>query len=188
MKNIFVISDTHFYHINICKFLREDGSKVRPWDDFETMNEDLVKNWNSVVKPDDLVYHLGDVSFQNKANLAIVDRLNGKKKLVLGNHDRHPMPEYLKCFDQVHMFYELPDLVLTHYPMHIGTVRERYNVNVHGHIHEKDINSGNYFNVSVENIDYTPIELSVLMKRIKEKQEKYPMSDKTFQWHYEKGR
>jgi calcineurin-like phosphoesterase family protein len=167
--------------------MRLDGvTKVRPWDSWEEMNEALVKNWNEVVGPNDLVYHLGDVVFQGVKSLPIVSRLNGKKYLTLGNHDYFKLEEYGKYFDKIHMFYELPNMVLSHFPMHTGTVLERYGVNVHGHIHEKDINSGNHFNVSVENIDYRPIELSVLEAKIKEKQEKYKPSDKSFIWHYEK--
>jgi len=187
MKNIFIVSDTHFSHINICKFKRLDGeTKVRPWDSWEEMNEELVKRWNSVVKQGDEVYHLGDVAFQNASHLKILDRLNGYKRLTLGNHDRFSLEEYSKYFKSIHMFAELPGLVLTHYPMHTGTILERYGVNVHGHIHEKDINSGNHFNVSVENINYTPIEIDELRIKIAEKQEKYAPSEKDFMWHYNK--
>ena len=61
MANIFIISDTHFGHLGMCKFLRKDGSKVRPFDDINVMDECMVENWNKTVKPKDKIYHLGDV-------------------------------------------------------------------------------------------------------------------------------
>jgi calcineurin-like phosphoesterase family protein len=49
MKNIFVVSDHHFGHANICKFLNDDGTKVRPWNDVDEMDEVLIQNHNKVV-------------------------------------------------------------------------------------------------------------------------------------------
>lgn len=61
----------------------------RPFIDVEQMNEAMIESWNSVVDPDDKVFHLGDFSFLNKeATRAIVQRLHGYKTLILGNHDR----------------------------------------------------------------------------------------------------
>ena len=61
MSATWLISDPHFGHANICRFLNDDGSKLRPWDTPEEMDEVLVSNWNSVVRPKDRVYCLGDV-------------------------------------------------------------------------------------------------------------------------------
>ena len=57
MPTIFLTSDTHFGHWGVCKFLRSDGTKLRPWNTPEEMDEALVANWNAVVKPTDKVYH-----------------------------------------------------------------------------------------------------------------------------------
>ena len=93
---IWFTSDTHYYHYNIIGFCGRDigygpGHVPGFMDRHEAcsqMNELLIKNYNAVVKPDDEVYHLGDFAFcgNQKAN-EILERLNGKKYLILGNHD-----------------------------------------------------------------------------------------------------
>lgn len=86
MPNIFITSDTHFGHKGVCEFLRNDGSKLRPFTSVEEMDEIMVERWNSVVKPKDKVYHLGDVIINRKA-MKTLARLSGEKVLVKGNHD-----------------------------------------------------------------------------------------------------
>jgi len=87
MKETFLVSDTHFTHMGVCKFTRSDGvTKLRPWSTPEEMDEAMVEKWNAVVKPHDKVYHLGDVVMRVK-DLDILNRLNGDKVLIRGNHD-----------------------------------------------------------------------------------------------------
>ena len=82
--SVFVVSDTHFQHQNIIRFC--DWS--RPFDTVEEMNEAIVKNWNSVVSPDDTVYHLGDCFMGQLETVAKYGfRLNGKIHVIPGNHD-----------------------------------------------------------------------------------------------------
>ena len=78
---LFITSDTHFLHKNIIRFCD------RPFDDVEEMTEELIKRWNEVVGTADTVLHLGDFGFQYNKLKPIVDRLNGSKILVRGNHD-----------------------------------------------------------------------------------------------------
>ena len=62
MPAVFLVSDTHFGHAGVCRFTRDDGvTKLRPWTDPDEMDEEMVKRWNETVKPNDKVYHLGDV-------------------------------------------------------------------------------------------------------------------------------
>ena len=61
MSNSFLIADTHFGHTGVCNFLRNDGTKLRPWTDPVQMDKDMVEYWNDTVRPNDKVYHLGDV-------------------------------------------------------------------------------------------------------------------------------
>ena len=87
MKEIFLTADLHLGHEKTASvFTKEDGSKLRPFDSAEHQDEVLVQNWNAVVKPTDKVYVLGDVAM-NKAGLRPVERLNGDKVLILGNHE-----------------------------------------------------------------------------------------------------
>lgn len=76
-------SDTHFFHRNIIKYSN------RPYSSVDEMNEDLVKNWNAVVRPDDIIWHLGDFAFAALDKVeALLSRLNGRKHICFGNHDK----------------------------------------------------------------------------------------------------
>lgn len=176
MPNTFLISDTHFGHTNICRFLRSDETtKLRPWDDVQEMDEAFVKNWNEVVRPEDKVYHLGDVVINRKA-LPIMKRLMGKKRLIRGNHDIFDTMEYLEYFDNVYGVRVLEDMILSHIPLHPESVTKRFKTNVHGHLHDRAVlNSyghvdSRYFSVCVERINFTPIEITEVRQKIKENQ------------------
>ena len=194
MGNRFFISDTHFGHENTCtKFKREDGSPLRPFANAQEMDEEMVKRWNAVVGVNDTVYHLGDVVI-NKKFLPILDRLNGKKKLIMGNHDIFGDDEYRKYFYEVVAYRVFVDnFVCSHVPMHPDSVTDRFKVNVHGHLHanrvmttvknpdydpEESIWFGPYMTVPdprylcvcVEHTDYAPISFDEVKQRIKAQQ------------------
>jgi calcineurin-like phosphoesterase family protein len=153
---IFVISDTHFGHENIYKFTTPTGERVRP--QFQNATEgdtEMVHRWNDVVKPDDHVWHLGDVTMGN--NLSIVKHLNGHKRLLIGNHDRCDVRAYRDAGFEKIQSYRYCDRwgVLSHIPIHPDSLGDR--INIHGHIHERDPFGPQYRNVSVERINYTPV-------------------------------
>ena len=78
----YIISDTHFSHKNIIEYCN------RPYENIETMNKDIVQKWNSIVNPEDMVIHLGDVGFGLVEQLQpLIHSLNGYKILIRGNHD-----------------------------------------------------------------------------------------------------
>lgn len=171
MPNVFLISDTHFGHANILKFVRKDGSPVRSFASVEEMDEHLVERWNSVVKPADKVYHLGDVSM-SKSNIATVGRCNGHKRLVKGNHDTHPIKLYLPYFEEVYATRLLGGMMLSHIPVHPEAIGKSL-ANIHGHVHNSvpPLHYGpRYFNVSAEVLDYTPIALEDLKERVLKQQ------------------
>lgn len=74
-------SDHHFHHQGIIRLERNEFS------DLETMHEHLIERWNSVVKPGDDVFHLGDFGFKPAHVAEVVARLNGNIHLIGGNHD-----------------------------------------------------------------------------------------------------
>lgn len=177
MKDVWLISDTHFTHRNIIGFTREDGTPLRPFKSVEEMDEALVENWNSVVKPNDVVYHLGDVVI-NRSALPILGRLNGRKKLIRGNHDIFKTREYLPYFEEIYGSYKLSNYILTHIPIHPESIARWANGNIHGHLHANvvmkevhyrgeysdydtilKVDDSRYTCVSVEQINYTPIHL-----------------------------
>lgn len=169
MPEIFLISDTHFGHANILKFVGQYGSRVRPhWEDVDSMNEDMIERWNKTVGVNDTVYHLGDV-VMNRRYLPLVGRLNGNKELVMGNHDVFHVNEYMTYFKRLHGSVKKANLVMSHIPIHPIEIPVSAYGQVHGHIHEKTMNNARYFNVSVEVIDYTPISLDVVAEIMKER-------------------
>ena len=118
MPSVFLVSDTHFGHAGVCRFLRDDGvTKLRPWDNPDDMDEEMVKRWNETVRPNDKVYHLGDVVINRKA-LSIMHRLNGDKVLIRGNHDIFRDDEYRQHFRELRAYHVMNGMILSHIPIH----------------------------------------------------------------------
>lgn len=162
MANIFVISDTHFGHANILNFKREDGSPLRNFHYVEEMDQLICDRWNAVVSSCDKIYHLGDVTM-DKRDISVMNRLNGHKRLVRGNHDIAGTREYLKYFEEIYGSRVLDRMILTHIPIHPDSLG-RFRGNIHGHIHARPSPGPKYFNASVEAIDYTPISIEEIKK------------------------
>lgn len=169
--NIFFISDTHFGHeAPYVKFRNPDDTGfLRPHGSATAGDEAMVENWNKVVKPEDRLYHLGDVVMSKKF-LPILSRLNGRKVLIKGNHDQEKLSIYAKYFEDIRGVYHRPGMVMSHVPLHPGSI-DRWGINVHGHLHGNRVRDevGNidtrYFSVCVEQINYTPIALEELRKQ-----------------------
>lgn len=163
------ISDLHLGH---AKVINPDfEAKYRPFETIEEHDQGLVDNWNSVVGEKDTVWVLGDVAFTLEG-LAHMGQMKGKKKLVLGNHDRFPIEAYLKHFKKVYGTVAWKKkTVLTHVPIHTGEFRDRFSLNLHGHLHSKSVKVNvdgkmvedwRYLNVSVERINLRPVSWDVI--------------------------
>lgn len=176
-RNIWFVSDTHYGHQNILKFKTADGLPLREFDSVEHMNETMIENHNRVVKnSNDIVYHCGDAFFGE--GWKCLSRLNGRKRLILGNHDTAKSQHILDNFQKILMWRMFPEfgIVVTHVPIHAGSFEMRNMVNVHGHTHRNWVQTTNeagelvndrrYFNVCVENHNYTPIHLDELQAQI----------------------
>ena len=159
MPEVFLISDTHFGHNKILQF---EESRLQLGKTVEEHNEALVERWNKTVRSRDTVWHLGDVLF-GRDSFEYLGRLNGIKKLVMGNHDNYPVNLYLRHFNTVKACYKLDDFLLTHIPVH-ETQKSRFKGNIHGHMHSKVLSDPFYSNVSCERIDFTPIPLHIVKK------------------------
>jgi calcineurin-like phosphoesterase family protein len=183
MAATWLISDTHFGHEKTCTvFKRSDGSPLRPFRSAEEMDEFMVKAWNDRVRPKDKVYHLGDVVI-NRKFLHILGRLNGDKVLIRGNHDIFKLEDYSQYFRDIRAFDVKNGMIFSHVPIHPESIG-RFGTNIHGHLHANrvmkisgvdhrtgELKYGNeidprYFNVSVEQIDFAPISLEEVNKRI----------------------
>lgn len=166
-----IIADTHLSHHNII------GYEKRPFKDIEEMDKMMIENWNNIVKPEDTIYHLGDVIMAKKEKqFELLPKLNGNKILVLGNHDLRVTKTRWRDlgFNEVVMEIFHKDLWMTHYPQEIEKVQEwvkngKIIGNVHGHVHSKIAHlDQNYFKcVSVELINYQPISIEEVIKHFK---------------------
>ena len=180
MPSVFLVSDTHFGHAGVCRFTDSvTGEKIRPWTDPNEMDEEMVKRWNETVKPNDKVYHLGDVVI-NRKSLSIMSRLNGDKVLIRGNHDIFRDDEYRKYFRELRAYHVMNGMILSHIPLHPDSL-SRFGTNIHGHLHtgrvkvqDKStnghwlVNDVRYHCVCVEQTDFRPILFEDVIKRIKE--------------------
>jgi calcineurin-like phosphoesterase family protein len=174
MPAVFLVSDTHFGHAGVCRFMRNDGvTKLRPWDNPEDMDEAMVKAWNERVRPNDKVYHLGDVVINRRA-LATMARLNGDKVLIRGNHDIFRDDEYRKYFRELRAYHVMNGMILSHIPIHSESLG-RFGTNIHGHLHSNRVMTEvwgeykidvRYHCVCVEQTDFAPILFEDVIKRI----------------------
>ena len=174
MANIFFCSDHHFHHDNILTFKRDDGSPLREFTDVDHMNETMVQRHNSVVRPGDKVYFLGDVVMSKKSSaLQILGRMNGEKVLIKGNHDQCSLSAYAQYFKDVRGSHQFSGLIMTHIPIHTESLA-RWGLNIHGHLHYNvvkmplsHIPDRRYFNASMERLNYTPISLEEIKQQCK---------------------
>jgi calcineurin-like phosphoesterase family protein len=102
------------------------------------MDEALVKNWNEVVRPADRVNLLGDVVI-NRRCLVTLGRLNGRIRLVKGNHDIFKLADYLPYVDDIAAYHVAKGenggkVIMSHIPIHPESLG-RFGVNIHGHLH-----------------------------------------------------
>jgi calcineurin-like phosphoesterase family protein len=177
MPAVFLVSDTHFGHAGVCRFTRNDGvTKLRPWDNPEEMDEFMVAAWNERVRPNDKVYHLGDVVINRRA-LKTLARLNGDKVLIRGNHDIFPDAEYREYFRELRAYHVMNGMILSHIPIHSESLG-RFGVNIHGHLHANRVMKAmppaykpnmidtRYHCVCVEQTDFAPILFEDVIKRI----------------------
>lgn len=170
MHDKWFISDTHFFHTNILKFTGADGKRIRaPFNSLEEMHEYMIQRWNSVVQDNDYVYHLGDVTFQyHGAFNNLMSRLKGKKRLVVGNHDKIWNPALQMHFEKVDLWkgFKEHNFTASHFPLRLESLRDG-DFNVHGHIHQNMMDDPHYINVSVEVRDYTPVNIDQIVLEIK---------------------
>ena len=167
--SIYFTSDTHFGHANIIKYSN------RPFADVDEMNEAMIKRWNARVQPNDSIYHLGDFAFmQAEEILRLLDRLNGKKHFIWGNHDKviqrssAIQRKFVWCKDYHEM--SLPDdscrggvrkIVLFHFPIISWNKMHHGAWHLHGHCHHnlRYPFVGRILDAGVDGFNYSPISL-----------------------------
>ena len=134
MPEIWFTADTHFGHERGLNFRNGNFLSIDEHD------RTLCDNWNSIVSPNDTVYHLGDVSFGNvQYSQNILNGLHGKKHLLLGNHDYRLKPSVLSLFESIAQILTIrideKDVVLCHYPLMVWPKKHYEAWHLHGHSH-----------------------------------------------------
>jgi calcineurin-like phosphoesterase family protein len=152
MSKIFVTSDTHFGHD------REFLWGPRGFTNSREHDEAIIKNWNEVVGPEDIVYHLGDVMLGDNAyGIECVKRLNGYITIIPGNHDTATRIELYKRLPNVTvvefltdglqpaaatMKYKKYNFYLSHHPTMTSNLEKApylrmHLINLYGHTHQQ---------------------------------------------------
>lgn len=180
--NILALGDNHFLHGKIIEYCE------RPFANAEEQDAKMIALWNATVRPGDMVIHLGDIIFT--AGMAdrikeIISKLNGRKILVRGNHDKKGNLWYLSngfdfVCDRFSWDYNGKRILFVHNPAHVSNDElHRYDYVLHGHCHnnvpfltKKRITGDDkrefttFVNMSVEHIKYTPMPLIPLLNRL----------------------
>lgn len=167
MNRTYFTSDTHFGHIFALT------KRKRPFESLEEMDAHLIARWNERVRPDDEVYHLGDVAHAEHAALAgILGRLNGRLHLILGNNDVREAMEVTSRFETIADMRELSlagrRIFLCHYPLREWPNAWRGAWHLFGHVHGKYDSDpqGLSLDVGVDSHRFAPISLAEVVERI----------------------
>lgn len=178
-KKIWFTSDTHFYHNK--EFLWGGRGFNSP----DEMVEKFIQNWNSVVKPNDEVYHLGDVMLNDtEKGIEALKKLNGKIHIIRGNHDTDQRAAaYLECPNVVSVSWgemikhKKRMIFLSHAPTIYRTMNDNENkqgiINIHGHTHQKTNflyeDNPYVYHAGMDSHNLTPVLIDDIIKEIDEK-------------------
>ena len=157
----FALADLHLGHKNIHKFRHNPDGKL--FESADIHDEYVMDMWSTLIPKNSLIYVAGDIAF-NEVGLKRFKRLHGTKHIILGNHDL-PITRYLDFCHVVPMVMKKINdrhIIMTHIPIHF-TQLERWDFNIHGHIHEQPPVSKRHINTSLEAIEFIPRTLEELV-------------------------
>ena len=165
----YITADSHFGHGGI---LSPRMHRPRPFSSVEAMNEALIQQWNNRIREDDVVWHLGDFAYAASAAMCreIFGRLNGRKHLILGNHD-HARTTALPWHSQQQMAEPVIEgrrIVLCHYALRTWHGMHRGAIHLHGHSHGSLPGTARSCDVGVDDWSYRPVTLAEVMERLGE--------------------
>lgn len=170
----FYISDIHLFHESVI------ADCNRPYQNIKEMHDDIIVRWNKKVCKNDIVYIIGDVASPSneeelKGVVDILRMLNGKKVLVIGNHDRESIKnfKFRKCFLDIKEYVRIYDggkkVVLFHCPMEFWEGDKKGVIHIHGHVHNEPINKKiNRYNAGVDVLGFEPKTLNEIVALNKE--------------------
>lgn len=176
-ERLFFTSDTHFGHRNIIKYCQ------RPFSCIEEMDDALIANWNRVVGKDDIIFHLGDFAMGGSAEWSrLLQKLNGKIYLILGNHDLKTIGAGFSRLEGVAMQMLInvkgQIIYLNHYPFLCYGGAYRNTWQLYGHVHTGPANRGldaprlkmmlpTQYDVGVDNNNYIPVSFEQVKRSIR---------------------
>lgn len=197
-QQLFVTSDTHYAHRNIVRGISEwePGRGQRDFDTLDEMNDELVQLINVFVQPNDILFHLGDWSFQGKDKvIEFRERLNVKDiRLVLGNHDERIRTDkkdglqnlFTKTYKMTEMTVMGQTFVLSHYPYATYSGVGRGFMHLHGHCHKKPdkrFGKGKMMDIGVDGHSLMPYNIEEVILLLKDR----PMDDFIGDYHLSEG-
>ncbi len=161
----YLTSDLHLNHRSVQKTLRPAFASTDEHDEY------IIRKYNEIIGEDDKVYILGDLGFSPATALdPLVRRLNGRKTLIIGNHDQLNDAKYHSMgIDEVvrHPLYLTDSIVLSHIPLR-EALDNPFVINVHGHLHGSALDLPNFINVNVDVCGYEPVRLDLIKQRAAE--------------------
>lgn len=190
--NIYITSDTHAYHKNAIKWDKRKRFNTQThlvdseydrkvfYQDTLSMNEEIISNWNSVIKKNDLVYHLGDVSFAKPSTTReFLERLNGNIFLIVGNHDKmKDIRKYSDLLVGVEYYKEIKHqyenknyhIVMMHYPIESWNRKHYGSIHCFGHTHGKLKKDNRSIDVGLDTefANFKPILLNDIINELKD--------------------
>lgn len=170
MSNYYT-SDLHLFDRSVI------SSASRPHKNLEEMHKDIIIKWNKKIKNSDTVYILGDLALprnnkETKEVINILNLLNGKKVLIIGNHDRDLIKNesFNKCFNRIEEYCRILDegkkVILFHFPIEDWESKRKGAIHLHGHIHKKKINDiKNRYHVGCDLHKFIPVSLKEIIKK-----------------------
>lgn len=201
MADVFLLSDSHFFHSNIIRYCN------RPFEDEDKMNEEMEKRWSLMVNNDDIFIHVGDLTAGLKGRKddlkALIGRLPGRKVLVRGNHDHMKDEWYIEAgFERVVdyfvagnvLFAHVPDVVDSTHPHPWADItkklREHHSpiLTIHGHDHRANIPEyDGHFNCAADRHAYMPFTLKFALERSGLSEKADEVCKDVFRWLDEKN-
>jgi len=174
MGRIFFTADTHFGHGNIIKHCS------RPFGGTTEMDQELIRRWNEVVGPEDTIYHLGDFSYRTPRPGFYFEQLNGRKHLVIGNHDKGKTLKlgWSSVEHRTYLAVEGRELVLDHYAMRTWK-NIRYGAwHLFGHTHGRMPPHYSSMDVGVDTHDFRPWSWEEVVEAMRRIEEQNPFNGK----------
>ena len=171
-EDFFITSDTWFGRPQILQIANRLSFK-----NVDDMNRQLIKNWNSVVKKSDIVFHLGNFAWDPQTARQVLNKLNGTIYFLVGSADegfldiQHEFDNITVLEDQI---VELPqyDSLICHYPLEVWNGKDSGTIHFHGHTvfsHKTDLYQMNRINVCTDFWGYTPVKYSTIKDFINDK-------------------